>query len=249
MRTVVIDDQKQPRGALTELLKLYCPQITVVAQAHNVSSGLIAIKKNLPELVFLDIEMPDGTGFDLLQKLDNINFKVIFTTGYEKYAIKAFKFSAIDYLLKPVDSDDLLAAVNKATKEPKREIVDAKIQTLLGNFYQNKELPQKIVLSDSDSLHVIETKDIIRLESQDNYTNFYLKNDKTILISKHLKTYEMLLSHSGFYRTHQSHMVNLNEIKRLDKKNGGLLIMSNNATVPISRRKKEELINTLYNLK
>lgn len=248
MKAIIIDDKKDPKEVLINLLGKYCSEIEILATAENVAEGIKTIQKYEPQLVFLDVEMPDGTGFDLLEKIGNISFKVIFTTGYEKYAIKAFKFSAVDYLLKPVDVDDLINAVKKAKVEIKNEVLQLKVGTLLSNIQEFSDTLKKIVLRDAESLHIVQVAEIIRLEASDNYSTFYLTENRQILISKSLKEYENLLSQAGFFRCHQSHLINLNAMQRFDKRDGGVLVMNDDSKVPISKRKKEELFALLETL-
>lgn len=248
MKSIIIDDKKAPQEALETLLGKYCPTVEVIATANNVKEGLQIIERQAPQLVFLDVEMPDGTGFDLLEKLGNIPFKVIFITGHEQYAIKAFKFSAIDYLLKPVDADDLQIAVEKAQKEIKNEVLQLKVGTLLSNIQEFSDKLKKIVLRDAESIHIVQVAEIVRLEASDNYTIFYLTENRKVVVSKTLKEYENLLAQAGFFRCHQSHLINLNAMTRFDKKDGGSVVMNDQSVVPISKRKKDSLMELLANI-
>jgi len=248
MQTIIIDDEQGARENLKRYLKSLAPEIKVIAEGENVKKGIEVITSQSPELIFLDVEMPDGSGFDLLRKINQINFKIIFTTAHQKYAIDAFKFSAIDYLLKPIDPEDLQIAIQKANEEINKDLLQAKVNTLLNNLQNQKTEAKKIVLKDSSSIHIIQVTDILRLEASDNYTIFYLNNGQNIVISKTLKEYENLLEGSNFFRVHQSHLINLSALKRYDKKNGGLIIMNDESEIPIAKRRKEKFLKVLNNI-
>lgn len=245
MRTIIVDDKPGPKRTLKTLLNKYFPEIEIVAEANNVKQGVNVITELSPQLVFLDVEMPDGTGFDLLEQINPIDFKVIFTTGFEKYAIKAFKFSAIDYLLKPVDSEDLKVAVCKAKEEIKNEILQLKVGTLLNNLSEVSDNLKKIVLKDSSSIHVVQINEILYLEADSNYTKFYLTENRQILVSETLKEYENLLQKAGFFRCHKSFLMNLSMLKRFDKRDGGIIILQDDKSVPLSSRKKDKFLALL----
>ncbi|MCD4747129.1 MAG: LytTR family DNA-binding domain-containing protein [Bacteroidales bacterium] len=241
---VIIDDEPKARETIINILKLSKAGINIVGQAEDVSSGYdIIILKN-PDLVLLDINLPDGTGFDLLKKFEKINFKVIFITAYEEHAIKAFKFNALDYILKPVTAGDLIQAVEKAGESIYKEETGIQLSALLSNLNKIK----KIVLKTAESIHLINVKDIIRCESDVNYTIFHLINDEKLMVSKTLKEYTELLESVGFFRTHQSHLVNLDHIVRYDKAEGGHLVMDDESIVPVSSRKKENLLMLFENM-
>lgn len=236
MQTIIVDDKPGPKKVLKNLLAEYFPKIQIIAEANDVSEGIKVITQHKPQLVFLDVEMPDGTGFNLLEQIDVIDFKVIFTTGYEKYAIKAFKFSAIDYLLKPIDPEDLKIAVEKAEEEIKKGDLQLKVGTLLSNVQETSDTLKKIILKDADTIH---------LEAASNYTKFYLTEDRQILVSNTLKEYETLLEKAGFFRCHKSYIVNLTAISKFDRKGKGNIILANDTIIPISPRKKEEFLALL----
>jgi two-component system LytT family response regulator len=240
IKTVIIDDEKRARESISDMITLYCPELDIIGNADSVLSGLEIIKTKKPDLIFLDIKMQDGTGFDLLNRIENKNFALIFLTAYDEYAVKAFKFSAIDYLLKPLDPDELISAVNKAVENNKTNI-----SILIENLNSIKKDSKKIVLKTTDSIHLVNICDIIRLESTGNYTNFYLTNQKPIMVSHTLKDYDEILNEYGFFRVHQSHLVNLQHIIRLDKADGGVIILTNNEQAPISTRKKDAFLKAL----
>lgn len=234
---VVIDDESKARETLINILGLSSEALKVSGEADSVKSGYEMIQKIKPDLVLLDINLSDGTGFDLLQKFNSILFKIIFITAYEEYAIQAFKFSAIDYILKPVVAGELHKAVEKAVYTISREDTELKLSALLSNL----ETVKKIVLKTAESIHIVQVCNIIRCEADINYTTFYLKNAQNLLVSKTLKEFSELLEPTGFFRTHQSHLVNLDHILRFDKTEGGHLVMDDDSIVPVSSRKREDL--------
>lgn len=247
MRIVLIDDDEVVRDNLKTLLAIYSPKSVVIAEADGVQSGLICLKKYKPDLLLLDVEMRDGTGFDLLSLYGALDFKVIFVTGHNGYAIKAFKFSAIDYVLKPIDPEDLVSALNKA-----KESMDENEQNLkVANLVQNKQADsrdQKIVLKDSGTVYLVLLKDIVRCESETNYTKFFLSDGRKLLISKTLKEYAGLFEGHSFFRAHQSHLINLLHFDRYDKREGGIVHMKDGSSLPVAVRKKDSLMTALENL-
>jgi two-component system LytT family response regulator len=249
MRTIIIDDEEKARKTIYNYLSLYCKEVEIVAQADNVESGYKAIVENQPELVLLDINMPDGTGFDLLKKFEKINFKLIFITAYEEYAIKAFKFSALDYLLKPVNPQELIEAVEKARKLLDSENFELSYKAFLTNYGSKVKSDKKLVLKTSESIFMIDIKDIIRCEADGSYTTFYLVDGRKILVSKNLKEYEDILTEYNFFRPHHSHLVNLNYMLSFEKRDGGTIIMKDKSFVPVATRRKEDLLNMFENLK
>lgn len=241
LRAVIIDDIDAIRNKNISLIKQYCPNVTIMAEANDVKSGVEIIQKFLPDLVFLDVEMPDGTGFDLLQQLKPINFKVIFVTGFQDFAIRAFRFSAIDYLLKPIDPEDLVEAVKKAEESINKEMLDLKFNSLFTNIEKPKNL-QKLVLKTADKLYSVNIEDIVHCESEKNYTTFYLISGLKLVVSTTLKDYETMLSPLGFFRTHQSHLINMIYFDHFIKVDGGSIVMKNKATIPLATRKKEAFL-------
>ncbi len=235
----VIDDEQKVRETIITILGMSKIDLRVAGEADSVQSGFELIRDKTPDLVLLDITLTDGNGFDLLQKFEHIFFKVIFITAHEEYALKAFKFSALDYILKPLTAGELLRAVEKANESKQHEETELKISTFLSNLEKIK----KIVLKTTESIHIIPIKSIIRCEADVNYTTFYINNGVNLLVSKTLKDYSDLLEPAGFFRTHQSHLVNLDHIVRYDKTEGGHLVMDDDSIVPVSSRKKEELFS------
>jgi two-component system, LytTR family, response regulator len=245
IKAIIVDDEKKARETIRNMVDLYCKNVKISGEADNIKSAAELIIAQKPDLVFLDIKMPNGSGFDLLTGLGEIDFRVIFITAYAEYAIKAFKFSAIDYILKPINPDELIASVNKVLTLAEKESMSARLETFISNMENITREIKKIVLKTSDSIHVINVRDIIRCEADGNYTCFYLMNDKKILVSNTLKEYDEMLSPYGFFRTHQSHLVNIDYVEKYEKKGGGFLLMKDKSEVPVSVRKKETLLTFL----
>lgn len=249
---VLIDDDQNLRSGMKQLLSRYAPEIQIIGEADSVVNGVESIDKLQPQVVFLDIQMNDGTGFDILEQLALKNGKItshiVFITAHEQYAIKAFRFSALDFLLKPVDPDELQKVIEKIKNVLVKNDDYAHIDLLLENIRKKVDNFKRIALSNSDGMHLFEVSDIIRCESEDNYTKFYIKNNKPILISKTLKEYEELLTDHGFVRIHQSHLINLAFLKSYIKKDGGYVVMADSSNLPISQRKREQLQELLKTL-
>jgi len=245
IRTLIIDDEENNRQRLAGLIQEHFPNISIVGEADGVASGLKAIEEYNPELVLLDIKMADGDAFDLLQQIKNISFKIIFVTAFEEYALKAFKFSALDYLLKPVAVDDLRIAFDKAERQILTQL-KLQIATLNGNMRNNNS--KTLVLRTAEKIFFIETKDIIRCESDRNYTYFFVKENRKHIASQPLKEYEEILQDHGFFRIHKSHMINLSYIESFDKADGGSIILKDKTELPVARRKKAELLEVFTKL-
>ncbi|MDI1254500.1 MAG: LytTR family DNA-binding domain-containing protein [Flavobacterium sp.] len=249
---ILIDDDANLRNGMKSFLERYAPEISIIGEADSVKTGVAAMQNLQPQVVFLDIQLGDGTGFDILEQMAAKNGKtqshIVFITAHEQYAIKAFRFSALDFLLKPVDPEELQKVIEKikGVLESNRDY--AHIDLLLENIRKKVDNFKRIALSTSDGIHLFEISDIIRCESEDNYTKFYIKNNKPVLISKTLKEYEELLTEHGFERIHQSHLINLSYLKSYIKKDGGYVVMADNSNLPISQRKKERLQELLKTL-
>jgi len=242
IKAICIDDEPLARESIIDLLKLSKTNVEIVGEADGVESGLLALEKYNPDLVFLDIQLEDGTGFDLLKRLPRINFKLIFITAYEEFAIRAFKFSAVDYLLKPLNPTDFFLALNKVEILQEKESQQKHFEALLSHLNPNEKNKQKLVLRTAESIHLINIQSIMRCEASGGYTEFILENGKTILVSKGLIEYDELLSTCGFIRTHQSHLININFIESYEKTEGGYILMQDKTIVPVSNRKKESII-------
>ncbi len=247
IKVIIVEDEKNSREGLKNLLNEFCPEADVVGMASSVNEGLELIRRVNPDLVLLDIEMQTATGFDLLEQIEHITFDVVFTTAYEQYAIKAIKFSALDYLLKPIDVNELKAAIEKVVLKRSRGNENEQVKLLLKNLKLENPKTHKITLSTSEGLVFIPVNDIIRCEAQGAYTTFFLKADKKILVSKNLKEYELLLGDHGFFRVHNSHLINLAEVERYVKSDGGYVVMKDGSQSAISHTRKDEFLELMRN--
>ena len=242
IRTVVIEDEEHSRKMLMAMLHEHCRAINVDGSADSVTTGLAAISEQRPELVFLDIELQSETSFEILEKLPEINFELVFTTAFDHYALKAIKFCAIDYLLKPIDLNELRIAVAKAEKRLNREYLNKNLEVLVNNLKSGSQNNHRIALSTLEGLLFVNVRDIIYCESSGPYTKFFFKQAPVIVTSKHLKEYEDLLNGYEFFRIHKSYLVNLQEIKKYIRGEGGHLIMSNGAALNVSKQRKESFL-------
>lgn len=248
MRTVIIDDKKPIRDSINVLLEKYTKgEFEVVGEAFGVASGLECIKQHDPELVLLDIEMQDGTGFDLLAQIADPTFKVIFITAHDGYALQAFRFSATDYILKPIVPSDFMEALNKAKQSSSSKTNRQSIKTLLANKHTDTE-NQQILLSDADNIFLIKKEEIIRCEASGNYTIFFLTQNRQITVSRNLKEYIEILRGKYFFRPHKSHYINLRQFSKLEKKDGGTIYMQDGSTLPVAVRRKDLLLEALTKL-
>lgn len=242
IRAVIIDDVKESRQTLADDIIRYCPDIKIIGFAENVEGGIRVIEEQKPTLLFLDVHLGNDTGFSILEKIQYKNFKIIFTTGSDRFAIQAIKFSALDYLLKPIDPDDLVNAVNKLKDT---EALTEHLSLLIDNLKNKAKSPKRVMLNSADRIHVVNVDDIIRCESQGSYTLFYLKDKKEILVTRTLKEFEELFNPEEFIRVHHSHLININYLKEYVKIDGGYAVMADNSQVPVSIRKKESLLKLL----
>ena len=246
MKAVIVEDEAQAVMALKQEIQSNCPQLVLCGNASNVEDAYTLIMKERPDLIFLDIQLKKGNGFDLLSKLDNYCFEVSFTTAYSQYALQAIKISALDYLLKPVDSEELVKAVAKAMNSSQDHM-----QLQLRNFIQNQHLNpllKKIALQTSKGIFLYELEALVRLEATGNYTTIYLKDDKKLTVAKTMRDFEEMLHSMGFVRIHHSHIINLSHLQSYINKDGGYVIMDNRTTLPVSKRKRAELLALLNNL-
>lgn len=244
LKAILIDDEKNNIDNLTHLLDVYCKQVSIVATAMNAEEGKAAILQSAPDLVFLDIQMPGKSGFDFLRELANYDFDVIFITAYDQYAIQAIKFSAVDYLLKPIDPEELQQAVERVEEKQLQKKQNLQLENLLQLLHQQKDT-HRIALATLKETHFVRTGDIVRCESSNNYTTFFLVNGEKLTVSKPIYEFEELLSSYGFIRTHQSHLVNKKFAKSLIKEDGGYLLLETGDQVPVSRNKKDWVLNAL----
>ncbi len=249
IKVLIVDDEQHCIDRLSKLLHPSHNNILEIAgTALTVEEGIEKINLLKPDLIFLDVQIDDKTGFDLLRAIPEINFAIIFTTAYEKFAIQAIKFSAIDYLLKPIDDTDLNAAVLKFMNERSQKLTAQKIDVLLQNTQNKKDLPKKIIVPTVNGFEFLEIADIIRCQSDINYTTIYLKDKHKLVVAKTLKEFEELLSGHAFFRVHNSHLVNLNFIKSYNKGKGGSLILTEGTEIEVSFRRKDEFIKRLSGL-
>lgn len=247
IKAIIIDDEERARNTLSSLLLNYCPEICVLATCANVPDGVLAINKHKPDVVFLDIEMPDYNGFELLGFFREIDFDIIFVTAYSEYAIKAFEISAVDYILKPIDIDQLKNSVEKLKQKKLHSQMQEQIE-LLKESYKGDDI-RKIALSMSNGLTFVEVSEIVLLEADGAYTTFYMKNGQRILVSKKLKFYEDILSNRAyFFRTHRSYFINVNYIRSYSRSENAIL-MENEFSVTISRDRKQEFEALLKELR
>ncbi len=245
LRALIIDDEPRSREFLKNLLGEYCAQVHIVGAAASVEEAVKLIQQLQPNLVFLDIEMQSGTGFDVLQQVEQHQFHVIFTTAYDHYAIQAIRFSAADYLLKPIDLEELQAAVRKVEEKIVSNTSQQTMQLLLKNLRQAKSDDFSIALSTSEGIEFVPLHQIIRLEASGPYTSFFLKEGKKIIVSRNLKEYELMLGEYYFFRVHNSHIINLKEVKKMIRTDGGYVVMNDESTIAISPRKKDDLMQLL----
>ncbi|MBL7911316.1 MAG: response regulator transcription factor [Bacteroidia bacterium] len=248
LRVVIIDDEKKARHALRQMIEISCPTVSVLSEADGVETGLEAISKYKPDVILLDIKMKDGSGFDLVKKLMNVDSKIIFVTAYHEFAVKAFKFSAIDYLLKPVDPDDLAFALKKAEESINKEKNNKYLESLLENFAGTAKQMKKIVLKTATSIFILNISDILYCRSDGNYTEFHCSDGRKPLVSRPIGEYEEMLTEYNFIRTHHSYLINLAHANRFDKNDGGAVLMSNGESTPVSARKKDVLLDALNKL-
>lgn len=248
MRAVLIDDEISNLENLQTLLEKHCPQVTIIETAQSVSDAVDAIEKYLPDLVFLDIQMGKQTGFDVLKLLPTRNFEVIFVTAYDQYGIQAVKFAALDYLLKPIDIEELRNAVNKAEHKLARQIQTSQLDFLMQQIKKTETRVCKIALPMQSEIRYVPLSEIIRCEADNTYTHFFLSDDENILVSKSLKEYADLLCPNGFLRTHQSHLVNPKYVKSWLKEDGGILLLMSGEKIPISKPNKDNVKQALQQL-
>jgi len=242
--TIIIDDEPKGRLALQQKLSAYCSNVQVLAEAANGKEALALIQQHHPQLIFLDIEMPVMNGFEMLNAIKEKNFQIIFTTAYDQYAIKAIKYAAFDYLLKPVDIEELKTAVANVGKVSAKQL-EKQVELMQQNMQQPKKNFNKLAIPALDGLHFFALSNIIHLEAQSNYTIIYFLNHPKITASKTLKEFEELLPPETFFRLHHSHIINLQYIKRYIKGDGGQVELENGSYVDVSRRKKEEFLKVI----
>ena len=238
LRTVIIDDEPDAVNFIHSIIKEYCPALVVVGTANDATDGVSIINEKHPDLVLLDVEMPHGSGFDLLVQFPGKTFDVIFITAFNHYAIKAIKFSAVDYILKPININEFIVAIEKvAEKRASSSQPDRNFETLLENL--NSAAPARLAIPTSDGMEYLNTKEIIRIEADRSYSWFHLTGKRKILVSKNLKEYQDLLNDRNFFRSHNSHLINLEHVKKFIRADGGAIEMDDGSQVPISRTRKD----------
>lgn len=250
IKAIIIDDEPQAIISLKQEIKLYCPNIQIIGEASNVDEG-VALIQNSPELelLFLDIQLTNGVGFDILEQVNHDNFKTIFTTAYSDFAMKAIKFSALDYLLKPVDGEELQQAISKIEKASMNDL-KKQMMSLMDNYRRKESFNKKIALSTSEGIHIYETHEILRCTSEGNYSYIHFVNEKKLMVSKTLKDLENLLcGEDQFERIHKSHIINMDHLKSYINKTTGHVVMSDDSVIPVAQRKKPQLLSLLGSFK
>lgn len=248
IKAIIIEDEQRSREILRNMLNQHFKNIAVLAVCASAEEGKAAIKTYQPDLVFSDIELEKSSAFDMLQQLDNIDFEVIFTTAYERYAIQAIKFSALDYLLKPFSVSDLSEALNHYQQKQNKKQATHQFDALFHNLKHMQKDSKKIALPTLNGLVVIYLKEIIRCQADVNYTTFFMTGKNQLVIAKTLKEFEELLNEYDFMRVHNSHLINLNHVKKYTKGEGGIITMVDGSEVDVSRRKKNEFLKRLAEL-
>lgn len=246
-QAIIIDDDQLARRGLRRILEQNFPEIEILGEADSVSSGIALINEVEPELVFLDIEMPDGTGFGLLERLPSINFKVVFTTSYSDYAITAFKYSAFDYIVKPVLIENVRSTINRINDIPVLK-EKQRVEVLKRNLHPGLEIDQTIALPEINGFTIVKVCDIIRCEGERNYSRVFFKDGNSVLVSRTLLDFDNLLVSHGFFRIHRSHLINMKNVNRYLKTDGGMVEMNDKTQLPVSPKFKDEFLNRLlYN--
>jgi two-component system LytT family response regulator len=244
MKAIIIDDELSGREVLKKLVEVNCPDVTIVNTLSSIETGLNSIKDDKPDLVFLDIQMPAGSGFDLLNQLEKIDFEIIFVTAHDTFAVKAFKYSAVDYLLKPIKVAELIEAVNKASLRMNSNNSMDRIKFMLDKVNPDKKIfrNNKILLPTLGGFDIIEVSEITYCKSESNYTRFNFGDGKSLVVSKTLKEFESILLENNFFRIHRSYIINLNCIAKYNKGKGGEVVMKDGAVLEVSREKKDEFL-------
>jgi len=248
IRTIIIEDEPVSREMLTLMLQRHKADIEIVDTCSNPTDGIESIALHQPDLIFLDIQMPKMNGFDMLKKIPNINFEVIFTTAFDQYAINAIRTSALDYLLKPVDDEDLSAAIEKCRERMAEKKSKHQFDHLFNNLSNKNPLDKTLALSASDGITFVKMSDILRVEANGRYAKFYLLNKDTIVVSKTLGDFEDILSANQFFRIHDSSIINLNHIKKYIRGDGGTVVLSDNTELDVARRRKDDFVKLIPRL-
>lgn len=244
VHTLLIEDEAHNRAYLSQLLRRHCPEISLLGEADRMEEGLAYLAEHRPDLLLLDIKLPDGTGLELLRRLPQLDFELIFITAYDHYALEAIRFCAIDYLLKPVKTPDLIRAVQKAAERVALRQENLRLRQLVENS-RLSSAEQRLALPTQQEVLLVPVREVLRCQGESNYTHFYLQNGQRHLVSRTLKEYEELLEPHGFMRIHQSHLVNLGEVSAFGKADGGYVQLSDGTRLPVSRYRKEAVFRRL----
>ena len=247
IKTVIAANGSWILENVTKMVESCCPNLSVVAMVEGVKEGVGAINEHDPDIVILDTKLTDGSGFDLVRHFSKPDFKIIFLSSTLDYAVKAIKFSAVDYLIKPIDEEELAVAVNKAADMIRFE--ENLQQQALGKGIQNLNTSQRLVIKTNDQVYVVNVDEIVRVEASSNYSVFYMDDGRKIMVSKALKEYEELLFENSFHRIHKSHMFNINKMSHFDRIDGGFVVMSDGSRIPVASRKREMLLHLFDDIK
>lgn len=248
IKAVIIDDEPAMLEVNSSLLAEHFPEIRLMGTASSVETGIELIRRQNPDLVLLDIELNNEKGFDILQRLKPYSFKVVFITGHDAFAIKAIKFSAFDYIMKPVNESEFRESIQAAVEHiESSESSQSQVDVLMDSLKREMQ-SKKLVLRNSDSFHVVNISEVYYCQSDNSYTTFYFEGNEKIVVSKSLKDYEAMLTEFGFFRAHQSYLVNLNQVKKVDKSDGGFIVMKNRKEIPVSSRQMKRLVSLLEQL-
>ncbi|WP_431216029.1 LytR/AlgR family response regulator transcription factor [Puia sp. P3] len=245
IRTVLIDDEIDSIRVLQKLLESFCPEVSIVGTADGVETAATLIRSVSPDLALLDIEMVGGNAFDLLNQLQPIDFKVIFVTAFDDYALRAFKYSAVDYLLKPIDIDDLRTAIARVSSTPVVTSFDQQLKMLMKNLEGFQQAQQKIAIPTITGLVFVPFQDIVRFEGRGGYTNIYLSGGELIVATRAIKEYEEMLPESVFFRVHNSQIINLHKMQRYNKGRGGEVVMEDGSVIEVASRRRDEFLRRL----
>jgi two-component system, LytTR family, response regulator len=243
INAIIVDDERLGRETISGLISEYCPEVRIVAECENIVFAKLAIEGKKPDLIFLDIAMPGGTGFDLLKSLEDINFEIIFVTAHEEHVLKALRLSAVDYLLKPIDEDELISAIEKVVKNQKEKWQKTNIKNLIEqHFSPSVKTIDNLCIPTNRGFQILKLNEIICCEANNTYTIFYLLDNQQILSTKPLADYDFVLNDSGFVRVHKSWLINMHHVKEYRRGEGGTVLLTNNKSVDVSRRKKEHFV-------
>lgn len=248
IRATIIEDEERSRNVLENLISTYCPDVEVIDMADGVKTGVEALLREQPDVLLLDVQLKDGTGFDVLEQVKPLKSAIIFTTAYDQYALKAFKFSAIDYLLKPIDIDELKGAIQRVAEPDEKLMNDYKVQNLLSNLRRQPDEDPVLLVSTMETIEFIRIEDIARCEAKGAYCMLHLRDSKPLLVSKVIKEFEFLLKDFNFYRVHQSHLVNLKEIRKFIKSHSSL-VMRDGTEIQLARSRKDGFFEELNKIK